>query len=211
MNNKKGDFDHYIYSLDIGTRNVVGMIGKMEDEQFIVIDYEIQSHPERAMFDGQIHDINRVAKVVKSVTSILEKRNEIELKEVAIAAAGRALKTKDVTVEREIDYGKTINQNLIDNIEMEGIQKAQDILDEESNIRTRYYCVGYTSKVYYLDGALIKSPLDHRGTELKVDIIATFLPHIVVDSLYMVIDKANLEVINLTLEPIAAINVAIPD
>jgi cell division protein FtsA len=211
MINEKGNFDNYIYSLDIGTRNVVGMIGKMEDEQFTVIDYEVQSHPERAMFDGQIHDISRVAKVVKSITSILEKRNEITLKEVAIAAAGRALKTKDVTVERAIDYGKVINQDLIDNIEMEGIQKAQDILDEESNIRTRYYCVGYTSKVYYLDGALIKSPLDHRGTELKVDIIATFLPHIVVDSLYTVIDKAGLEVINLTLEPIAAINVAIPD
>lgn len=211
MNNEKRNFDNYIYSLDIGTRNVVGMIGKMEDEQFTIIDYEMQSHPERAMFDGQIHDISRVAKVVKSVTAILEKRNEIELKEVAIAAAGRALKTKDVTVERAIDYGKVINQDLIDNIEMEGIQKAQDILDEESNIRTRYYCVGYTSKVYYLDGALIKSPLDHRGTELKVDIIATFLPHIVVDSLYTVIDKAGLEVINLTLEPIAAINVAIPD
>ena len=211
MDKEKRIFDNYIYSLDIGTRNVVGMIGKMENEQFTVIDYEIQSHPERAMFDGQIHDINRVAKVVKSVTLTLEKRNEIELKEVAIAAAGRALKTKDVTVEREMDYGKIINQDLIDNIEMEGIQKAQDILDEESNIRTRYYCVGYTSKLYYLDGALIKSPLDHRGTELKVDIIATFLPHIVVDSLYTVIDKADLEVINLTLEPIAAINVAIPD
>src|SRR6056297_1002591 len=211
MNNKKGTFDNYIYSLDIGTRNVVGMIGKMTDEAFTIIDYELQSHPERAMFDGQIHDINRVAKVVRSVTSILESRNEIELKEVAIAAAGRALKTKDVTVEREIDYGKVITQDLIDNIEMEGIQKAQDILDEESNIRTRYYCVGYTSKVYYLDGALIKSPLDHRGTELKVAIIATFLPHVVVDSLYTVIDKSDLEVINLTLEPIAAINVAIPD
>jgi len=211
MNNEKENLKNYIYSLDIGTRNVVGMIGKMEDEDFSIIDYEIQSHPERAMFDGQIHDINRVAKVVKSITSILEKRNGIELKEVAIAAAGRALKTKDVTVEREIDYGKVINQDLIDNIEMEGIQKAQDILDEESNIQTRYYCVGYTSKLYYLDGTLIKSPLDHRGTELKVDIIATFLPHIVVDSLYTVIDKANLEVINLTLEPIAAINVAIPD
>jgi len=211
MDNEKKIIKNYIYSLDIGTRNVVGLIGKMEDEHFIVVDYEIQSHPERAMFDGQIHDINKVAKVVKSITEILEKRNEIKLEEVAIAAAGRALKTKDVTVKREIDYGKTIQQDLIDNIEMEGIQKAQDILDEESNIRTRYYCVGYSSKLYYLDGALIKSPLDHRGTELKVDIIATFLPHIVVDSLYTVIDKAGLEVINLTLEPIAAINVAIPD
>lgn len=203
--------ENYIYSLDIGTRNVVGMIGKLVEDQYEIIDYEMLPHPERAMYDGQIHDINRVAKIVKRVTSTLEERHDIQLKEVAIAAAGRALKTKDVTVERDIDYSKVIEQDLIDNIEMEGIQKAQDLLDEASNIQTRYYCVGYTTKVYYLDNSIIKSPIDHRGSKLKIELIATFLPHIVVDSLYTVIDKSDLEVINLTLEPIAAINVSIPD
>ena len=36
------------------------------------------------------------------------------------------------------------------------------------------------------------------------------LPKAVVDSLYSVMDRVGLEVTNLTLEPIAAINVAIP-
>ena len=201
----------YMFSLDIGTRNVVGMIGKIENDVFSVVDYEMMEHPERAMYDGQIHDINRVVNVVKKIVETLELRNEMKLHEVAIAAAGRALKTKEVTVSREIDNSKLIHSNLLDNIEMEGIQHAQEELDKEFDIKTRYYCVGYSAKMYYLDGSLIKSPIDHRGSSLKVDIIATFLPHIVVDSLYTVIDKAGLEVANLTLEPIAAINVAIPE
>jgi cell division protein FtsA len=200
-----------MFSLDIGTRNVVGIIGKIENDIYSIIDYEMVSHPERAMYDGQIHDINRVVKVVKEIVTKLEKRNEIKLNEVAIAAAGRALKTKEVTIEREIDKDILINRELIDNIEMEGIQQSQEELDKELDLKTRYYCVGYSSKMYYLDGNIIKSPVDHRGLNLKVDIIATFLPHSVVDSLYTVIDKAGLEVANLTLEPIAAINIAIPE
>jgi cell division protein FtsA len=201
----------YVFSLDIGTRNVVGMIGKLENDIYSIVDYEMVAHPERAMFDGQIHDINRVVKVVKEIVLKLEKRNELKLDEVVIAAAGRALKTKEVTIERQIDNSILITKELIDNIEMEGIQQSQDELDKELDIKTRYYCVGYSSKMYYLDGSIIKSPIDHRGSNLKVDIIATFLPHVVVDSLYTVIDKAGLEVASLTLEPIAAINVAIPD
>ena len=201
----------YMFSLDIGTRNVVGMIGKIENDVFSVVDYEMMEHPERAMYDGQIHDINRVVKVVKKVADNLKLRNKMELHEVGIAAAGRALKTKEVTVLREINSSKLIDSNLLDNIEMEGIQHAQEELDKEFDIKTRYYCVGYSAKIYYLDGNIIKSPIDHRGSSLKVAIIATFLPHIVVDSLYTVIDKAGLEVANLTLEPIAAINVAIPE
>ena len=49
-----------IFSLDIGTRNVVGTLSVKEDDQYIIIDHEILEHPERAMFDGQIHDIDKV-------------------------------------------------------------------------------------------------------------------------------------------------------
>lgn len=200
-----------IFSLDIGTRNVVGMIAVLEEDHYKIYDYEMKPHPERAMFDGQIHDINRVSKVVQEIVNQLDKRNNIELKEVAIAAAGRALKTKDVSVSREIDYTKAITKDLIDNIEMEAVQVAQRKLDREDELETKYYCVGYTAKQYFLDKRMIKSPLDHRGSEIEVELIATFLPHSVVDSLYTVVDKVGLEVINLTLEPIAAINIAIAD
>lgn len=200
-----------LFSLDIGTRTVVGVVSVQLDNHYEVIDYEIMNHPDRAMFDGQIHDIQKVTEVVTQVKDILERRTGYEFKNVAIAAAGRALKTVKVSVERTLDIGQTITQELINNVEMEGIQKAQSQIEVDKRTgESNYYCVGYNVSNYYIDGNLNINPKDHRGNELKIELIATFLPHIVVDSLYTVVDRAGLEVMNLTLEPIAAINVAIP-
>ena len=201
-----------VFSLDIGTRNVVGTLSIKDEDEYIIIDHEILEHPERAMFDGQIHDIDKVARVVRRVKEALEVRNNISLKRAAIAAAGRALKTSKVTLCRELDFTKAISKDIMDSIEMEGIQEAQRAISiNVQKKEVHYYCVGYSVMRYYLDDAIIINPNGHRGYELKVDIIATFLPHVVVDSLYTVVDRVGLEVINLTLEPIAAINVAIPE
>ncbi|RKD22493.1 cell division protein FtsA [Caminicella sporogenes DSM 14501] len=200
-----------VFSLDIGTRNVVGIVAKMEDDKYKVIDYEIMEHPERAMYDGQIHDIEKVSLVVDKVKTRLEERLSLKLQYVSIAAAGRALKTQKVFVQKEIDFTKEIDKAVIDSLEIEGIQLAQKKLEEVSNDEdTRYYCVGYTVMNYYLDGSVIGNLKGHRGREIGAEILATFLPHVVVDSLYTVVHKCGLEVVNMTLEPIAAINIAIP-
>ncbi|MCK8059628.1 MULTISPECIES: cell division protein FtsA [unclassified Fusibacter] len=203
--------EHMIYALDIGTRNVVGVVGKYTDDIFHVQAHHMVSHPERAMYDGQIHDIEKVTKVVKTVTAELEKQTGYSLKKVAIAAAGRALRTQRVEVTRKIDSTVEIDKGILDTIEIEGIQLAQSELEKGGDKKaSSYYCVGYSVVNYYLDEVLIGNPLSHRGSQLTLQVIATFLPHSVVDSLYTVVDKMGLEVVNLTLEPIAAINVAIP-
>ena len=51
----------------------------------------------------------------------------------------------------------------------------------------------------------------HTGQVLEAAVVATFLPSEVVDSLYAVMVEAGLEVASLTLEPIAALNAAIPE
>ena len=47
-----------IYALDIGTRSIVGIIGRLAGERFQVLDIEIAEHGKRAMMDGQIDDIS---------------------------------------------------------------------------------------------------------------------------------------------------------
>ena len=200
-----------MFSLDIGTRSVVGIISKKEGKKYIVLDFEIMEHPDRAMFDGQIHDIGKVTEVVKIVIENLENRNGYKLEQAAIAAAGRSLKTERAVFELEIDVTKEVDKSLTDSIEMQAIQMAQKKITESQNLHTSYYCVGYSVINYYLDQTMILNPIGHRGSKISVDIIATFLPHIVVDSLYSVIHKSGLEVMNMTLEPIASINVAIPN
>lgn len=214
---KAGDINKYknedlIFALDIGTRTVVGLVGIKEGDKLKIIAAEVNEHKNRAMLDGQIHDISLVADIVSDVKEKLENRLGVKLKKVAIAAAGRVLKTYAVRVEREFDTSKEITQDIISSIELEGVQNAQAELESEQkeNEKTVFYCVGYSIISYYLNGYVISSLLGHKGKSAGVEVLATFLPHVVIDSLYTVMNRVGLEVTNLTLEPIAAINVCIP-
>ncbi|MFA5523977.1 MAG: cell division FtsA domain-containing protein [Tissierellales bacterium] len=199
-----------IFSLDIGTRTVIGIVGELYDNNFKILASEIIEHDKRNMYDGQIHDINSVADVVRRVKVRLEEKLNVKLEKVAIAAAGRALKTHRARLEIEADSSVEIDSRLVESLEMEAIQSAQGSLDESTKAEdNRYYCVGYTVVNYYLDGNFMENLEGHRGNRIGVDILATFLPYTVVDSLYTVMDRVGLEVVNLTLEPIAAINIAV--
>ena len=64
---------------------------------------------------------------------------------------------------------------------------------------------------YYMNGYQMGNLEGHKAKSIAVDLIATFLPDDVVDGLYKAVEFAGLHVANLTLEPIAAIQVAIPE
>ncbi len=204
--------EEVVFALDIGTRTIVGVVGIQEEECFRVIATEVCAHKHRAMLDGQIHDIEQVAAVASAVREKLESRLGFKLKKVAIAAAGRVLRTCQVRVDKDLEQGREIDAELISSLEIEGIQRAQMLLDEDmpSEDKTQFYCVGYSVINYYLNGYIITRLAGHKGKSMGVDVLATFLPLIVVDSLYTVMSKIGLEVSSLTLEPIAAINATIP-
>ncbi len=201
-----------IFSLDIGTRTVVGIVGKMIEDKFTILDYEVVPHSKRSMLDGQIEDIDEVSKVVAKVKNSLEERSKLRFSNVAIAAAGRSLKTERVLVKIDIPTKEPISEELAQSFEMEAISTAQKRIDDKQKTAEdlAYYCVGYSIIGYKLDGYSMKAIKGHRGNEVEVEVVAAFLPSMVVESLYSVMDKNKLEVTSLTLEPIAAMNVIVP-
>lgn len=201
----------YVFGLDIGTRSIVGIVGYMDDDKFNVIGNHTALHNTRAMIDGQIHDIDKVAETVNIVKTKLEKQIGFKLKNVCIAAAGRVLKTYQVHVEEQLENSEIINKDHIHLLELMAMDKAHNMLNEELNDNSIYHCVGYSVIKYYLNDYTFSNLEGHKGKKIGVDLLATFLPQEVVDSLYSVIDKCNLKISNLTLEPIAAINIAIPE
>ncbi|MFA7572129.1 MAG: cell division FtsA domain-containing protein [Lutispora sp.] len=206
------DKKEFYFSLDIGTRTVVGIVGVFRGEVFKIIDFEVEEHKKRAMYDGQIHDINLVRDAVVNVKEKLEKRLNTKLERVSIAAAGRSLKTCRVGVSREVDPYTYIDDSIIASLEIETIQKAkQEMVNLNSNGDDEYYCVGYAVTNYLLNGAIIGKLQGHRGNSIGVEVIATFLPRIVIDSLQTVIKLSGLSIYSMTLEPIAAMNVAIQE
>lgn len=200
-----------IFALDIGTRSVIGLIVAVDGEQFQLLDWHIQEHDKRSMLDGQIHDVVAVANVIEQVKKQFAETYG-PLKKVAVAAAGRSLHTRRVKVEMDITHRPSLTRDDVLTLEFSALQEAQTQLAKELNEldTARYYCVGYSVVNYYLDDEIIGSLIDQRGDTAGIDVIATFLPRIVVDSLLAALKRCDLELQALTLEPIAAINVLIP-
>ncbi|MBR1523734.1 MAG: cell division protein FtsA [Lachnospiraceae bacterium] len=199
-----------VYGLDIGTRSLVGTVGYMFNKTFHVVAIESKPHETRAMQDGQIHNIAAVAESITEVTSRLQIKLGRPLHEVCIAAAGRVLRTITVHVEQELGDTRDVTNEDIYSLELLGAQRAYERFIKESTLNLKFYCVGYTVQKYYLDKYPMTDLLAHKGTEIGADVIATFLPDEVVDGLYKAVQMSGLHVADLTLEPIAAMEVAIP-
>ena len=200
-----------LFALDIGTRSVVGIILEKEQDQYEVKDILAIEHSERAMLDGQIHDIPAVSSVIIRIKEKLEQKHG-PLHQVSVAAAGRALKTERASETIEIDGKPMMQKDDILHLELGAVQQAQAAAAENTDARQthQYYCVGYSVLYYRLDGQEIGSLIDQTGRAASVEIIATFLPKVVVESLLAALKRAGLQMQALTLEPIAAINVLIP-
>ena len=210
----KAQANNVVFSLDIGTRSIIGMVGIVEDGKVKIIAVEKEEHAERAMMDGQIENIEKVSVLAEKVKKRLEDKARVQLSRVCVAAAGRALKTKRAEFELELPGTQLIDDEIISRLEAGAISRAEEAFDAENEAQEdfrRFYLVGYTVCQYFLDQYMISNLKDHRGRQLKVDLIATFLPSEVVESLYTTMHKIGLEVASLTLEPIAAINAAIPE
>ncbi len=200
-----------VFGLDIGTRNVVGTVGYRTEDEFIVVAQYIKEHETRAMLDGQIHDIGRVGRTIAKVKAELEDQIGMPLTEVCIAAAGRVLKTVTTTITYDFPEESVVTGEDIHTLDLLGIEKAQDILRELNDTKYKFYCVGYSVVKYFLNDEPFSNLESHKADRIGEDVIVTFLPEDVVDGLYAAVGLAGLSVANMTLEPIAAINVAIPE
>lgn len=201
--------EHMVFGLDIGTRSIVGSVGYMDGNKFNVVAHYVKEHETRAMLDGQIHDIAAVGESIGIVKKELEKQTGRKLNEVCIAAAGRVLKTVTVNVENERQDDTPVSEEEVYSLDLLGVEKAYDIM-RKNYPDIDFYCVGYTVVKYFMNDYIINNLEGHRAKKTGAEILATFLPHEVVEGLYSAVEIAGLQVTNLTLEPIAAINVAIP-
>ena len=147
-----------LFALDIGTRSVVGLVGEIIEDSIQIIAYERREHHTRAMLNGQINDVPEVAKVIAEVKNKLEETCG-PLKEVSVAAAGRALCTMKSTADIETYERGFLTKSDEHALELAAIQSAQHKLATSNTINdpTAYYCVGYSIISFTLDNTTLKT------------------------------------------------------
>ena len=204
-----------VFALDIGTRSVVGIVGRTVGDRLKILGIEMEEHKSRAMMDGQIDNIQQVADLARIVTERLERQLEVHLEKVCVAAAGRALRTQSGTFALELPDGQAITPEQISQLETGAVSAAEAALQMDEENRRQFFLVGYTVAQYRLDRYPLSTLLGHGGKTMEADVVATFLPGEVVESLYAAMHLAGLQVASMTLEPIAAelrlLNLALVD
>lgn len=209
------------YALDIGTRTVAGIVLERQADTYRILAGKIAQQEPGAMQDGQIHDVTRVAKTISQVTADLEAKLGVIPRHAAVAAAGRTLKTTIGSASHTVSPANPIDALTIQALEMQAVLQARESLHAHTDATdaslhpqtswaSAYIFVAYSPMTYYLDDEPIGNLIGHRGATIGVDVIVTFLPRIVIDSLSASLTTAGLEMASLTLEPIAAIQAAVP-
>lgn len=203
--------EQLVFGLDIGTRSIVGSVGYKEGDRFVVVAQRVREHETRAMIDGQIHDIGKVGETISKVKAELEEAIGEPLHEVCIAAAGRVLRTITTQVEQVLSGEREITEEDVYALSAMGVENAYEELGRSNDTDMKFYCVGHSAIRYYMNNYPIGNLVGHKAKSIGGEFIVTFLPEDVVDGLYKAVEHADLHVANLTLEPIAAIQVAIPE
>lgn len=195
-----------VFALDIGTRTIAGLFVRKESKNYKIIAHEVIEHESRVMYDGQIHDIEAVAKSVRTIKDKLEKKVNTELKKAAVAAAGRVLYTVEAKAEKKISPYEEVTEDDIRSLEADALSIAvKSIANQgEPTGLQNHYCVGFNPVKWFLQDESFDNLLGQKGSSISVKIVATFLPRTVVESLLTVLNRCDLELDSLTLEPIAA-------
>ena len=207
--------DKHLLALDVGTRKVTGLLLEKKEKGFEIVAVETREHRTRAMLDGQIHDIPRVAEVVSEVHNVLQEKGQCKISKAAVAAAGRSLYTQRGRAQLPAASSRRMLQEDVLRLEYAAVQQAQQQLFSgpaaKASFAEKHNCVGYSVIRYELDNSLIKNLIGQRGGSAACEVIATFLPRVVVDSLRGVLELAGLSLQSLTLEPIAALRMVVPE
>lgn len=204
---------NYLFVLDIGTRFVRGLICERASTggPLKILFCEIREHQTRAMRAGQIHDIEKVAGIVKEIKEALESsvngfdkslEGAFRLSKVAAAVAGRNLVTfrgRAAAARKNLD---PITEEEVKQLELCAVQKAFENIDDTL---TDFYCVGYSAAGCIIDGQEIAVSVGHRGAAMETEALVTLLPRQVLEAMFTVARKLDLEIEYLTLEPIAAL------
>ncbi|WP_227936568.1 hypothetical protein [Alkalihalobacillus deserti] len=130
--------------------------------------------------------------MIQFIKGSLEERHG-SLKKVCVAAAGRSLKTMRSRYNTNIETKPMLSRDDLLHLELSAFQNAQFLLanEYEGNAPFEYYCVGYSVLNYLLDEEPIGSLLDQMGKQASVEVIATFLPKVVAESLLAALTRAD--------------------
>ena len=199
----------YLLALDVGTRKVCGILLEPGPDGPVVAHAVVKEHPGRAMLDGQVHHIEAASRVIAQVKQELQRLCGHPLEQAHVAVAGRSLAMSRQAGTFKTGTSEPLTRDQVLAMELQAVKEARNALTD-ARAAAGAYCVGYNLLSQKLDGVAMLKLEGHRGDVVELEVLATFLPRLALDALQAALRSAGLSAASLTLEPIAAVQLAVP-
>ena len=203
--------DELIYALDVGTRKAMGLVARRSAAGVEILACDVAEHPTRSMSAGEVRDVRAVGDLIRGQAERLSARVGSPLKRAAVAVAGRDLRTNAGRAVLTLPQPGPVEPEHARMAVLEAVQDALSRLPRGEGGLSSHSCVGYAATRFLVDGDPVADPVGHHAARLEAEVLATTLPRRVLDGLTAALERAGLEASTITLEPIAALQAAVPE
>lgn len=192
----------FIVGIDLGTSNIVGVLGR-KNEQGIISVLASESIPaENCVKYGIVYNVDEAAGKVRKLINLLENKSGRKIGKVYVSISGKSLKAIDYAVTRDLGNETEIQFSVIDDMLKQAQQYRPEFLSNYSVV----------SPQILLDGQYEDDPIGKTASviEGKYSIIAG-RPNIKSNLLKCITDKNHLEIAGFIVGPVAASAVALEE
>ncbi len=185
-----------IVGLDIGTTKIAAIVGRRNEYNKI----EILGHGKTDSFGVKRGVVSNIENTVNSIKTAVQEASEesgVDIRYVNVGIAGQHIKSLQ-------HRGSLIRENSDEEISQEDIEKLNNSMFN-LNMNPGEEIIDVIPQEYIIDGEEgIKQPIGMLGNSLEANFHIIIGQTAAAKNIYKCVRKANLEVVDLILEPIAS-------
>ncbi len=203
--NRIMDEPEIIVGLDIGTTKIACIVGRINEYGKVEIIGMGRSES-LGVRSGVVSNINLTVESIERAVSIATEKAGVEIGEVTVGIAGqhiRSLQHRGILTRKSKDLDEEISQQDIDNLVEDMHQLVMNPGEEIIHVLPQEYIVDNEQG--------IKDPIGHSGIRLEANFHIITGKVNAAKNIYKSVSKANLEVHELVLEPLASSEAVLND
>lgn len=147
----------FIVAIDLGTSNIVGVLGR-KNEQGVISVLASESIPaENCVRYGVVYNVDEAAGKVKKLINLLENKSGRKIGKVYVSISGKSLRSMDYSITRDLGSDTEIQFSVIDDMYKQAQQYRPEFLSNYSVV----------SPQIYLDGLYQEDPLGKTASVVE--------------------------------------------
>ncbi len=192
----------FIAAIDLGTSKITGVIARKNEDNVISVLACETTPSKHSIRRGLVYNIEDTGANVRKVINKLENRLSVKIAKVYVSVAGQSLHAIKHTINKQLSSSGIVTENVIDQMRKE----AEKFLPEMSKL----YKIADVE--YVINGKSESQPVGVTTTQIEANYqMIVGRPNIITNINKSIIDRANLEIADYVVGPLASANISLND